>query len=173
MQNLRFKRKPLGIDFWIGTIVGRPLRKPTKKALESPRELLLFQGEQGSEWVNIRPILKFSKQSNDIFADLRRHWDLLTQNTTVRNFVDPNPHITFKRSCSLRDALKASHFDRQPGYVRCGTRRRGTYKCGHCDFCHNIIQVNEPFDIGPTTIQPNHFENCETKRYSLLTYVVL
>lgn len=71
--------------------------------------------------------------------------------------------LLFRRRCSLRDNLTESHFDRQHGEDQCGTLPKGTYRCEHCDYCHFFNQLKDSLVIGPTSIWPRHFVNCETR----------
>lgn len=82
----------------------KALKRAYKKALESPTRTLTISGRTVIlKKVKIRPI---NKESNDIFAVLCEHWHLLTQDTTIRHFVDPNPTSRLKEIAHLKMPLQ-------------------------------------------------------------------
>lgn len=141
----------------------RALKLAYKRALESPWELLLFQGDYRPEEVKIRPILKCNKQHNEIMSVLGEHCHLLTEDKTIKCFVGPTTQVIFRRNRSTKDILTFSHFERTGGSDPCGTRPVGTYRCGQCGFCCYICVAKDPILVGSTTIRPKRFTNFQTR----------
>lgn len=71
--------------------------------------------------------------------------------------------MCYKRSASLCDTLIHSHFSGTSSWNPCGWLPKGTFKCGFCEICHYISNVNTFRLPNGRLFSPQYYVNCTTE----------
>lgn len=93
------------------------------------------QGTRNKEEGSLLLVTNYNAQAGLIKKILRKHWDVLHLDPTLRSFLPQEPRIVFRRAQNLRDQLTRSYIN--PPKKKKGTidDSKGFHQCGKCMGC--------------------------------------
>ena len=90
----------------------------------------------------VRFITTFNKHSGALRNILRKHWNVLSCETSLNDALSSTPKITYKRPRNLKDRLCAN-VDLQEKPLGTIINLVGFYPCKSCKACKNSVQIQK------------------------------
>ncbi|OCT59557.1 hypothetical protein XELAEV_18000979mg [Xenopus laevis] len=142
------------------------LHKAYQWALSQNREDLLYKPNKSrlnkSNTKNqgqTRLISTYNNNDADIRNIIYKHWDILSKDPTLGQWVTSRPLFTFKKNTSIGNLLTQSHFQKQPNKSCCKTL--GSFRCGDCEQCR-FIKPSKMFGKTGLEFKMYHSTCCTT-----------
>lgn len=108
------------------------LKKAYKHAWTLERQNILYTHKEPPSQ-EVRCILTYCRQHQEIRDILRKYWFLLKEDTVLFDYVAAWPSITYRKCKSLKDKLVSSHI--QNLYRRDSCTEIKKIPCGECPKC--------------------------------------
>lgn len=133
------------------------------RAKSLPREQLLDKKQDNAQCPNqVYFVTQYSSEAHKIKQIIKKNWDILTSDVSLREALPDSPTITFRRAPTLSDKLVRSHLPPVQTKTWLDTRG-GNHQCGNCNHCGNMKRTNSFMDVkSGQEYTIRNFMNCNT-----------
>ncbi|XP_026098621.1 uncharacterized protein LOC113069710 [Carassius auratus] len=107
-------------------------------------------------------VTHYSKEAVQIKHIIKKNWNIIECDPTLREIFTEPPGISFRRAPTLKDRLVRSHLPapKRETWLR---QPKGNFPCGNCNYCENIAKTDKFMDVfSNKTYTINSFINCNS-----------
>jgi len=91
-------------------------------------------------------VTNYSKEAIQIKRIIKKNWNIIECDPTLREIFSEPPGISFKRAPTIKDKLVRSYLPapKREIWLR---QPKGNFPCGNCNYCENMVKSDTFMDV--------------------------
>lgn len=117
------------------------LTQAHNRVLSLERRKLLSPKPKQEQTQKLCFVTRYSKEAVQIKHIIKKNWDIVESDTSVREIFTEPPGISFRRAPTIKDKLVRSYLPapKPDTWLR---RPKGNFCCGNCKYCENMVKTD-------------------------------